>query len=406
MPGPVAAEPDGYADWQNEPADDDWHDDADSGLLSRRFGRGGGEPPDNGPTRTKARGRKRRSARGKVAFTIAIAIVVLIVGIAAAAGYSYVSHWISNRYGDYAGNGTGTVTIDVAPNASLTGLGPLLVSKGVIAAVRPYDTAAAAAPNAGSLQPGVYHLHHHMNAKLAVQLLLSGKSRVSIKFELSDGERATVIAARLAALTHIPASTFTNLIDHPAQLGLPSWAAGSTAEGFLYPDVYTFEPKESALNILRAMVADFNHRAAQADLTGLAKKVFTTPWHALIVASMIQAEAGSVPDMPKISRVIWNRLKLGKPLQLDSTVFYAMNKYGTAITKAQEGFQSPYNTYLHTGLPPGPIGSPNIHALQAAVEPVKGSLLYFITDTRHKPYKTYFTASYAQFQQWQRKFQG
>ena len=406
MPGPVAAEPDGYAEWQNEPASDDWQDDADSGLLSRRFGGGGGEPPGNRPARTKARGRKRRSARGKAAFTIAIAVVVLIVGIVAAAGYSYVSHWVNNRYGDYSGSGTGTVKVAVAPGASLTSLGPLLVSKGVIAAVRPYDSAAAAAPNAGSLQPGIYNLHHHMNAKLAVQLLLSGKSRAEVTFQVKDGERATALAARLAAATKIQASTFTQLIDHPAQLGLPSWAAGSTAEGFLYPDTYQFQPHESALKILQAMVADFKQRTTS--LTADAKKVFTTPWHALIVASLVQAEAGSVQDMPKISRVVWNRLKIGKPLEFDSTVFYAMGKYGTAITQAQEHVQSPYNTYLHTGLPPGPIGSPNIHALQAAVHPTTGQLargwLYFITDTKKKPYKTYFTSSLKQLQQWQQKF--
>ncbi len=95
------------------------------------------------------------------------------------------------------------------------------------------------------------------------------------------------------------------------------------------------------------------------------------------------------------------------PLQFDSTVFYAMGTYGTYVkTTQQKNFQSPYNTYLHTGLPPGPIGNPGLAAIKAALHPPHGGWLYFITDTRHKPYKTYFTASFSQFQQWQQEFQG
>lgn len=405
MPGPVTTEPgDGFADWQNEPPAGDWQDDADGGLLSRRFGRGGGAeppPPPKRPTRTKAKGKKRRTRRGKAAFTIAIAIVVVVVGVAAAAVYNVAHRWVENRYGDYSGDGHGTVQIVVPPSANLTGLGPLLLRKGVIKALRPYDSAASAASNASSLQPGVYKLHLQMNARLAVKLLLSQRPG-RVTFQVADGERSIHLAYRLAKMTGIARSKFLNLIDHPAQLGLPSWAAGPTAEGFLYPDTYFFQPHESALQMLRGMVTDFDHRTTS--LAADAKKVYTTPWHALIVASLIQAEAGSRQDMPKISRVIWNRLKIGKPLQFDSTVFYAMKKYGTHITQAEEHVKSPYNTYAHTGLPPGPIGNPNTYALYAAVHPATGNWLYFITDTKQKPYKTYFTNSLKQLQAWQQQF--
>ena len=152
------------------------------------------------------------------------------------------------------------------------------------------------------------------------------------------------------------------------------------------------------------MVSEFNTQVAKINLTGEARKVFTTPWHALIVASLVQAEAGNPQDFGKISRVVWNRLGKNMPLEFDSTVFYAMGTYGTAATGAQTHFKSPYNTYLHTGLPPGPIGNPGVATMLAAVHPVKGNILYFITDTRKKPYKTYFTASLSQLQAWQREF--
>jgi UPF0755 protein len=154
------------------------------------------------------------------------------------------------------------------------------------------------------------------------------------------------------------------------------------------------------------MVREFNQKVQAISIEAQAAKVFTTPWHILIVASMIQAEGGRVEDFPGISRVAWNRLKVNRPLQFDSTVFYAMHTYGTHVTAQQEKFKSPYNTYLHTGLPPGPIGNPGLDAIKAALDPVKANYLYFITDTRKKPYITHFTNSLKQLQRWQQEFQG
>ena len=153
------------------------------------------------------------------------------------------------------------------------------------------------------------------------------------------------------------------------------------------------------------MVSEFNSQMTKINLAGEAHKVFTTPWHALIVASLIQAEAGRPSDFAQISRVTWNRLAQGMKLQYDSTVFYGLGIYDTAASRQQIKSNSPYNTYQHAGLPPGPIGNPGVAAIQAAVHPVKGNILYFITDTRKKPYITHFTASYSVFQQWQREFQ-
>jgi UPF0755 protein len=94
-------------------------------------------------------------------------------------------------------------------------------------------------------------------------------------------------------------------------------------------------------------------------------------------------------------------------LQFDSTIFYAMGTYGTyAKTPQERNFKSPYNTYLHAGLPPGPIGNPGIAAIQAAVHATHGPWLYFIADTKVKPPVTKFTASYSQFQIWEQEFEG
>jgi UPF0755 protein len=279
-----------------------------------------------------------------------------------------------------------------------------LLKDGVIEAVRPFDSAAGNAANAATLQPGIYLLHRHMNSTIAVDYLLSAAHRINDQVTLIEGWRASQIAIALSRATKIPVGQFLQLIDHPAKLGLPSWAGGKTAEGFLFPDTYTLVPHMTALQILQMMVSEFKQQVDSINLATAAKKVYTTPWHVLIVASMVQAEAGSVANFGPIARVVWNRLTQGMKLQFDSTVFYAMGKYGTAATYAEEHYPSPYNTYLHAGLPPGPIDSPGLAAIEATVHPPRGNWLYFIADTKKKPVKTYFTGSYAQFQQWQQKF--
>jgi len=293
----------------------------------------------------------------------------------------------------------------VPQNAALSALGPALVKAGVIMEVRPFESAANAATGANTLQPGVYVLHHDMSAASAVSYLLSSAHRLKDSVTIKEGARASAIAQMLAKAAHLPVSQFTQLIDHPSQLGLPSWASSAkTAEGFLFPDTYDILPHESALTILRTMVAEFNQQVNSINLVSAAKKVNTDAWHILIVASMVQAEAGSVSNFGPIARVAWNRLAMNDPLEFDSTVFYALGIYGTAISAQQEKTNSPYNTYKHTGLPPGPIGNPGLAAIQATLHPPHGNWLYFITDTRHKPYKTYFTNSLSQLQAWQAEF--
>ena len=400
------AEEDGDG-WEGDESDGDWHDEGDSSLLSRLSG------DDDDVADAGGRGSRRRSkkakgsrrGRGRVALLAAVLATALVVGAIGEYGYHVYSKWHTTRYGDYSGTGYGKVRFTVPQNAALSDLGPALVKAGVIMEVRPFVSAANAATGANTLQPGVYVLHHHMSAADAVGYLLSSAHRLNDVVRIIEGTRASAIAKMLAKQTHLPVSEFTKLIDDPSKLGVPSWASSAkNAEGFLFPDTYDILPHESALTILRAMVAEFNQQVNGINLATEAKKVNTDAWHVLIVASLVQAEAGSQKDFGKIARVVWNRLAANMPLEFDSTVFYAMGIYGTAINAKQEKFNSPYNTYQHTGLPPGPIGNPGIAAIQATLHPPHGDWLYFITDTRHKPYQTHFTNSLTQLQTWQREF--
>jgi UPF0755 protein len=144
------------------------------------------------------------------------------------------------------------------------------------------------------------------------------------------------------------------------------------------------------------MVQSFSQEATTINLAAAAKQGKISESHAIIVASLVQAEGGRLQDFPKIARVIYNRLATGMELELDSTVMFAMDKYGIRATIAQTHFNSPYNTYIHTGLPPGPIDSPGDAAIKAALHPAAGNWRYFVT-VDPKTGLTKFTNSPAEF---------
>ena len=132
------------------------------------------------------------------------------------------------------------------------------------------------------------------------------------------------------------------------------------------------------------------------------KAVGLTKVDELTIASLIQAE-GDPQDFNKISRVIYNRLKIGMPLQLDTTVQYVLKKRGSVFLSTKSTLiNSPYNTYKRYGLPPGPIGNPGIAAMKAALAPAEGDWLYFITV---KPGETRFTKSHDEFLIWKNEYQ-
>jgi UPF0755 protein len=150
------------------------------------------------------------------------------------------------------------------------------------------------------------------------------------------------------------------------------------------------------------MVTRFGQEAASVSLPAAAAHAELTQAEVITVASLIQAEGGRLSYYPKIARVIYNRLNASPqiPLQLDSTVLYALHKYGIRASAQQLKTKSPYNTYLHKGLPPGPIDSPGNAAIEAALHPAHGTWMYFVT-VNPKTGLTKFTSSFAQFQTWQ-----
>ena len=312
-------------------------------------------------------------------------------------GYRYVQTKLHPA--DFSGNGHGTVLVHVPIGATATSLAPELLHDGVVASISAFISAAKASTSTRELEPGTFQLHKGMNAARAYNLLIGSSARIQTKVLIPEGLRKAQIIDVLAKQTGHPLSQYSEALRGPSRLGLPSYARGNP-EGYLFPDTYEIQPGTTPTQVLQLMVHQFNIEAQSVNLAAAARAGQLTESHVIIAASLIQAEGGRISDFPKIAEVIYNRLNRGMKLQLDSTVFYAMRKFGIQATDQDLKTNSPYNTYLHAGLPPTPIDSPGLAAIKAALHPAHGHYLYFVTvDPKKKITK--FTASPTVFSQFQ-----
>jgi UPF0755 protein len=325
------------------------------------------------------------------------ALLIILIPVAVGGVYAYSFYMSKYHPADYSGPGTGHVVVQVSSGDTPTSLGPKLQQLGVVASARAFVLAAEHSSNPNGLLPGFYGMREHMQASLAYALLLNPKNLVQITVTIPEGWRLSQIVAWLGDKSGIPASAYDQVLKDPARLGLPPYADGKP-EGYLFPATYEVVPHETALGVLSGMVQRFDQEAAAVNLPAAARQVHLTQGQVIIMASLVQAEGGRLSDYPKIARVIYNRLAQGMPLQLDSTVLYGLNRYGILATDAQLTSDSPYNTYKHTGLTPGPIDNPGNAAIQAVLHPASGNWLYFVT-VNPKTGETLFTSSAAQFQQ-------
>jgi uncharacterized YceG family protein len=351
---------------------------------SRRRDDRGPDPRDAGERqRDNWDMRNDRPRRKATRWVPRILLLVIFGGLVAGGlvGGLFVYHKYEAKYhpADFVGAGIApTVTVQVMSGETPSGLAPTLLKLGIIASDRAFTNAAEASANPTAIEPGFFTLNHHMQASVAYAALLNPKNRVQLGVTIPEGKRASQVILILSKETKIPLKNFQQVIAHPAQLGLPSYAKGKV-EGYLFPATYAIVPHETALQILQAMVARFNAEATAINLPAAAERVNLTPGQVIIEASMAQAEGGSVSDFPKIAEVITNRLKIGQHLQFDSTVVYGLGKYSTSATFAELKINTPYNTYMHAGLPAGPISNPGDAAIQGILNQDKGDFLYFLT---------------------------
>jgi UPF0755 protein len=324
--------------------------------------------------------RRRRRGPGAGCLAVLIAFAVLAGG-----GYLLFSLGmgvLKDRFTsapDYHGTGTGSVVVEVKPGEAASDIGATLVHADVVKSLEAFTKAATNEPRSRGIQAGFYRLRHKMSAAAALTVLIDPANLVETSITFPEGWTLKQIVARLAKKTHFSADQYQHVLADPGSIGLPAYAKGN-AEGYLFPATYQIAPDATPRSILTMMVDRYKQTAQKLQLQKKAAQLGYSAHDVMTVASLIQAEARFPQDFKKVSRVIYNRLKRGMPLQFDSTVHYAVGKDGKVGTSdSDRNVNSKYNTYKHTGLPPTPILAPGDRAIAAALDPVPGSWLYFVT---------------------------
>ena len=364
------------------------------------------EPQGQRRRSQRAAEKRRRRRRRRTWLTVLVTVVVL-GGAGTGAWFGLRPLLASFNAPDYyPGPGSGSVTVRVPAGASGVDIAAILQKAGVVKTTKAYLAAAREMPGSATIQPGTYALKLHMTSAGAVQALLDPASRLVKKVTIPEGSRLQVILGQIASQTSVPRAELDAAVKNTADLGLPPEAKGNL-EGYLFPATYEVEPSTTAADLVREMVTK---TLDQLDQLSVAEQ---DRHRILTLASLVQAEGRHPQDMGKIARVLTNRLAKGVPLQLDATVHYASGKFSRVrTTHADLAIRSPYNTYRYKGLPPGPICSPGVAAIQAALHPTPGNWMYFVAvnpatgDTRFATTAAEFATLKAQYDAWQKAHPG
>jgi UPF0755 protein len=271
------------------------------------------------------------------------------------------------------------VEVRLPPGSAVAAIADSLAARGVIGSPRWFRFRARLAGVDRSLRPGIYSFRPGQPLTEILAALERG-DELTKKVTLPEGGTLWDLARVVEAALGIPAdSVWVAARDAGIRsgFGIP----GETIEGWLIPDTYSFGGYATARQVVRSFLigrrdswpADWRERASAADLDQA---------EVLALASIVEAEAQLSEELPRIAAVYRNRLRLRMPLQADPTINYAFlvdsGLRKSRLLNRDYAYQSPYNTYLHPGLPPTPIGNPSTAAIEAVLSPTESKELYFV----------------------------
>lgn len=321
----------------------------------------------------------RRKGRGCLA---GIVVLVLIAAIAIIA-WTMFGDRIAALFGvkqDYSGEGNGTtVEFLVTEGETGTDIGQHLEEQGVVKSADVFVEEVLSRADEPQFHPGTYELQEQMSAKAALDRLLDPNAKVATMVTIAEGLKAEEIYPLIEENTGVSAEELKQAASDPQAFGLPPEA--TSVEGFLFPATYNFEPGTDATTIIKTMV-DRTYQSF-AEIGVPEDKI----WDVIRMASLIEKEVFDSEDRYKVSRVFYNRINIGMPLQSDATILYWTEDFNL------EDASNPYNTYIHPGLMPGPISNPGDESIEAALNPVDGDWLYFVT-VNFDTGETVFSVSY------------
>jgi UPF0755 protein len=324
------------------------------------------------------------SSMRKIPDTHRSRVVTVVIAIVAVAAVAVLAAFVIAHFaGEDTTVAAGTAVDVTIPSGAGDGdIAQLLQDNGVISSTTEFLSALRTEGLESSLQSGTYHLKTGMSTSEALDVLKDGPEAISIT--IPEGFTVSQIAARVEEVYGIPQEDFLNqakasiyVTDFPFLSG----AYNDSLEGFLYPETYQFGEDVTADTIIRTMLNQYATVTSTVDFSQATQGSTTlTEYQVIVLASLIEKETAVSSERPLVSSVIYNRLNAGWYLQIDAAIAYALNKYDL-LTEEDLTVDSPYNVYTHYGLPPGPICSPSLDSINAAVNPAETNYYYYVASS-------------------------
>jgi UPF0755 protein len=340
------------------------------------------------PAPPAGRAARRRRPRPRVGRLLALAVVVLaIVG----------AGWFAfNLFQPVGAEGEGEVRVVIPRGSSLGDIAEQLEREGVIDSSGFFSLRARIAGRSGDLKPGPYTLQGDMAYSDVLDTLEEGVPPNVVMVTIPEGRSRAEIAPTVRRLrgNYRRATRRSRLLD-PANYG----AQGATSlEGFLFPATYELRRGRPVRKLVDEQLKAFKQNFAKVDLA-YARRKNLTPYDVLTIASLVERETAVPRERPLIASVIYNRLKNDIRLDIDATTRFAVGNWTEPLKVSELQNPSPYNTRVHSGLPPGPIGSPGLKSIRAAARPAKTEFIFYVAavcgNGKHK-----FAETDAEFQRY------
>jgi UPF0755 protein len=358
--------------------------------------------PDQAFVGYTVEGTVRRRSPARTAILIAVALVVL--GVIIFGGFRLGQSF--GLFGVMPINGDDReVTVFIPEGSTTAEIAGILRDAEVISRETTFVNTVLSRGVESRFQPGKYTLRAGMTDDEAIDALLAGPSPLEAegnKLTIAEGLTLEATAARVEEVCGIAASEFITearsankyLADYPFLEGVYD----NSLEGFLYPKTYMIPAGSDAEYVIRVLLDQFVIETAGLNTDFAASKNLTL-YDLVIMASMIEKETAAPEERPLVSSVLYNRLHEGMPLQICSTVVFAIgleNYDGHPLLETDLAIVSPYNTYLEPGLPAGPICSPRLESIEAAAHPSDTNYFYYVLTSEEGTHT--FCATYEEFE--------
>lgn len=297
-----------------------------------------------------------------------------IVAVAFLVALSILGWLFYNLYGNRALPRIAT-QVAIVRGSTLDDVAKLLAHDGVISSSATFRVLAKLHHEGAEVRAGAYRIAPHQTEAAVLQVLVTGSGQVADWVTIPEGFNAKQIAARLQQTGVGPATAFERAFKTTSLV--VDGARTRNLEGYLFPSTYLVPVDATPAQVVKQFTDQF-FLELPADAAERAKALHMSVPQIVTIASLVEREAKIDADRPLIAGVIYNRLRLGMPLQVDATIEYALAHHAVALTYADLAIRSPYNTYLHGGLPPTPIANPGLPSLVAALHPATTDAIYYV----------------------------